>query len=225
MNDNEFRLKLSAAHAARDDGAWALCEFCLEAREAHYPEWDAKIAAFERRAPRTVRDWARAAIIRQDISQIGDLTYPFYLVAARHVDSVPFQKILETMRTWAEQPGATLESFAAHLHDLAEGGQNADADLLSGKLKRWRNEMLGELDRAPAGVRDALRRAADILADAESGSDGDGGAHVMEIWSALETKLYLERHPADKPRFVALTGRVWAGVSRVVVRPNKENGK
>ena len=47
----------------------------------------------------------------------------------------------------------------------------------------------------------------------------------MEIWSALETKLYLERHPADKPRFVALTGRVWAGVSRVVVRPNKENGK
>src|SRR3990172_10690044 len=128
MNDNEFRLKLSAAHAARDDGAWALCEFCLEAREAHYPEWDAKIAAFERRAPRTVRDWARAAIIRRDIKQIGDLTYPFYLVASR--SSLPLEQVVELMRVFAAEPGATLESFAAQLHDMAGGGAGEDFYLL-----------------------------------------------------------------------------------------------
>ena len=227
MNDTEFKLKLQAAHAAKDDGAWELCKLALEAREAHYPQWDVKIAAFERRSPRTVRDWARAAEFRQNIiGPMGDLTYSFYLVAARHLDRIHVSDVIQLMETWAVTPGATLEAFAAQLHDMAPGGADADSELLSGKLRRWHSEILGEIDRAPAQLRDALHLAADVLADAAiAGADDDGGARVMEIWSARETTLYLERHPADKPRFVALTGRAWAGVSRVVVRANRENRK
>ena len=227
MNDNEFRLKLQAAHQSKDDGAWALCEFCLEAREAGYPQWDERIAAYERRSPRTVRDWARAAEFRQNIIGVmGDLTYSFYLVAARHLDRIHVSDVIQLMETWAVTPGATLEAFAAQLHDMAGGGADADADaeLLSGKLRRWHSEILGEIDRAPARLRDALHLAADVLADAKWGADDDSGARVMEIWSARETALYLERHPAYHPRFVALTGRAWAGVARVVVRASRENG-
>ena len=119
MNDDEFRRGLIFASVSKDSGAWALCEFALSCWEAAYPEWDVKIAVHERRAPRTVRDWARSAKIRQNIKPVGDLTYPFYLVAMRHLDLLSLEQVKEMMQTYADTPGATLESFAAELHRLA----------------------------------------------------------------------------------------------------------
>src|SRR3990172_7864956 len=163
MKREEFRFKLKVAHDSKDDGAWAMCDFALECWLADYPQWDVKIAVHERRSPRTVRDWARSAKIRQNIKRVGDLTYPFYLVAMRHLDLLSLEQVRDMMQTYADTPGATLESFAAELHRLAAPGDPGPAPLLGADAERespalsivlplWTAETVAEsLPRIPNG--------------------------------------------------------------------------
>jgi len=152
-----------------DSARWALAELAAAAKAEGVPCWAEIIGIECRREPRTVMAWAATwgwCADNRVRGWVAELPYSFFECASNKAGKLSFDVLIELLKTYEGQAGATLESFRAELSTLAgEDGDNA-AVFRSWAEKEGKS-ILGWVDRAPTRrAADCLRLAADALADA-----------------------------------------------------------
>lgn len=147
-----------------------LGRLALQARRDGVHNYLAIIGKACRRQESTVSHWARTQMwidnvtVTHGVLPIIGLRYSFFEKCAQVSDRLDDDVLYESLWTWHEEEGATLESFRAHLDTLA--GRDGDADFRI-RVDKARKSVLSMIDQAPTrrGA-DFLRTAADALTDA-----------------------------------------------------------
>ena len=115
-----------------DIDRWQLAELAREGREAGIPAWDEIIGKLPRvrRAARTVRDWARAADVRQLCNRPYDVDFSTYVRASRYIDLLPLSEILGVLET-AERNNNSVDEVSALLSEMSRPMREARETLLN----------------------------------------------------------------------------------------------
>ena len=164
-----------------DSARWALARLALAARRDRVPDYLSIIATACRRRESTVSHWARTAEWVETSSHTAQkclpteyLPYSFFECCARNSDRLTDEVLYDALWTWHEEPGATLESFRAHIASLisTEPGDLAEfrkwAARISDNIRHRANDFGLEAHR-----RDALMLAADAVEDAAAETEGE----------------------------------------------------
>lgn len=129
-------------------------ELASDARNSGITDYARIIGEAFRRSESTVSHWARTWDWIRKVSHscrdwVGtqQLPYSFFENAARYEDRIPGEELCQSLLTWSQEPGATLESFRAHLAVLA--GKDDDADLCK-HLTKVREKILSWVDEMPS---------------------------------------------------------------------------
>ena len=115
-----------------DIDRWQLAELAREGREAGIPAWDEIIGKLPRvrRAARTIRDWARAADVRQLCNRPYEVDFSCYVRASRYLDSVLLTDIEEVFAQ-AERDHNSVDEVSALLDNISRPMREAREALLN----------------------------------------------------------------------------------------------
>ena len=132
MNAKQYAERAEAIAGQIDFTRWSLAELAREGREAGIPLWDEIIGKLPRvrRAARTIRDWARAADVRQLCNQPHEVDFSCYVRASRYLDVLTIEQIEEVLET-AERDNNSVDEVSAFLSELARPTREAREALLS----------------------------------------------------------------------------------------------
>jgi hypothetical protein len=132
MNANQYAERAAAIAMQVDVDRWSLAELARQGREAGIPLWDEIIGKLPRvrRAARTIRDWARAADVRQLCNQPHEVDFSCYVRASRYIDVLTIEQIEEVLET-AERDNNSVDEVSAFLSELARPTREAREALLT----------------------------------------------------------------------------------------------
>ena len=132
MNAKQYAERAEAIAGQIDFTRWSLAELARQGREAGIPLWDEIIGKLPRvrRAARTIRDWARAADVRQLCNQVHGVDFSCYVRASRYLDVLSIEQIEEVLET-AERDNNSVDEVSAFLSELARPTREAREALLS----------------------------------------------------------------------------------------------
>lgn len=120
------------------------------------------------------QEWIENVQATHGILPLIGLRYSFFEKAAQKSDRLSDDVLHESLWTWHDHPGSTLESFRAHLDTLAkpEPGNLAEIRKYLETHARQHRKKAEEYG-LPARVRDGLQVAADALTDALGELEGE----------------------------------------------------
>ena len=131
MNSKALFAKAKSLYAQADERLWELGALAYAASldDGITERWDIVISRATRRAPSTVRGWKLGwetylVLDRSSPGRLLDirqkLSFSFFVAAAGSADKLPADDLIDLLRAYADDDGASVESFRAALDDIAE---------------------------------------------------------------------------------------------------------